>query len=222
MADVNEKKFLIKKINVEGGTGYIDYKSLANLPEIDDRLFENSTNAVQNKVVHAEIKSVETKIADLNKNFTETGTAANAAKLGGQDPSYYATKHYVDSRSPVSHESTETTYGTGSETKYGHVKLSDAVDSESDMSSGIAASPKAVKDVYDIASKGVADAAEAKSTADAAMPYSGGSFTGDIFAAASTDESFAKIHNIIVVDAETNLDNIIVPDGTIIFVKKKK
>lgn len=45
---------------------------------------------------------------------------------------------------PINHASTATTYGIGTASNYGHVKLSDSIDSISTASSGIAASPKAV------------------------------------------------------------------------------
>ncbi len=56
--------------------------------------------------------------------------------------------HPVDtSRAPTSHASTATTYGAGSSTNYGHVKLSDATNGTATAASGgTAASPKAVAD----------------------------------------------------------------------------
>ena len=55
----------------------------------------------------------------------------------------------TNSKAPTSHASTATTYGTGTDTKYGHVKLSDSTSSTSGVSGGIAATPKAVKAVND-------------------------------------------------------------------------
>ena len=52
---------------------------------------------------------------------------------------------------PTSHASTDTTYGIGTGSNYGHVKLSDATNSTSAASAGMAASPKAVKAAYDLA-----------------------------------------------------------------------
>ena len=63
---------------------------------------------------------------------------------------------------PTSHTSTATTYGVGNATQYGHLKLSDATDSASGVSGGVAATPAAAK-----AAKDAADAAQ--SSADAAM-----------------------------------------------------
>lgn len=56
------------------------------------------------------------------------------------------------SRAPTSHASSSTTYGKGTSGNYGHVKLSDAIDSTTAAASGgTAATPKAVKDALDAA-----------------------------------------------------------------------
>lgn len=70
---------------------------------------------------------------------------------------------------PTSHASTNTTHGVGNATQYGHLKLSDATNSSSGVTGGVAATPAAVK-----AAKEAADAAKeaadaAQSSADAAM-----------------------------------------------------
>lgn len=50
---------------------------------------------------------------------------------------------------PISHAHDSTTFGLGTDTKYGHVKLSDATDSTEDINEGVAATPAAVKATYD-------------------------------------------------------------------------
>lgn len=50
---------------------------------------------------------------------------------------------------PTMHSVTDTTYGVGTSSNYGHVKLSDSITSTSDVSSGIAATPNAIKQVND-------------------------------------------------------------------------
>lgn len=52
---------------------------------------------------------------------------------------------------PTSHASSGTGYGIGTSSNYGHVKLSDATNSTSAASAGVAASPSAVKAAYDLA-----------------------------------------------------------------------
>lgn len=55
------------------------------------------------------------------------------------------------SRAPTSHASSATTYGVGTSSNYGHVKLSDSTSSTSSTSAGVAATPAAVKAAYDLA-----------------------------------------------------------------------
>lgn len=52
---------------------------------------------------------------------------------------------------PISHAVSDTTYGAGSSSNYGHVKLSDSTNSTSSTGSGTAATPSAVKSAYDLA-----------------------------------------------------------------------
>ena len=55
----------------------------------------------------------------------------------------------LNNKAPLRHSSTQTTYGLGSLTDYGHVKLSVSLDSESGTSDGIAVAPFAIKTVND-------------------------------------------------------------------------
>lgn len=74
----------------------------------------------------------------------------------------------VAGKAPTDHASTATTYGAGSSTEYGHVKLSDATNVTSangGAATGVAASAYAVKLAYDRGSKGVTDAASAATAA---------------------------------------------------------
>lgn len=73
---------------------------------------------------------------------------------------------------PEDHASTETTYGRGTSTKYGHVKLSDATNSTYAASAGIAASPFAVKSAYDkaVAAQNTANTAQSTANSKASKP----------------------------------------------------
>ena len=57
----------------------------------------------------------------------------------------------LDRRSPTNHATNDTKYGVGNSSEYGHVKIIDDMNAIYDSTSGIAASPLAVKGVYDIA-----------------------------------------------------------------------
>lgn len=71
---------------------------------------------------------------------------------------------------PIDHAVNDTTYGKGTIGQYGHVKLSDATGSTDGSTSGIAATPLAVKTAYDkavAANTAAGNAASAASTAQA-------------------------------------------------------
>lgn len=70
---------------------------------------------------------------------------------------------------PTSHASTSTTHGVGNATQYGHLKLSDATNSSSGATGGVAATPAAVKAAKDAADAAQSSADNAQSSADAAM-----------------------------------------------------
>lgn len=59
----------------------------------------------------------------------------------------------VGGKAPTNHASTQTTYGKGTSTNYGHVKLSDSILSTADTAGGTAATPGAVKKAYDLANR---------------------------------------------------------------------
>lgn len=61
----------------------------------------------------------------------------------------------VSGKAPTNHASTATTYGKGTSTNYGHVKLSDSILSTSSTNGGTAATPYAVKLAYDLANRAV-------------------------------------------------------------------
>ena len=85
---------------------------------------------------------------------------------------------------PTDHSSTTTTYGIGNSTKYGHLKLSDAIDSTSGVSGGIAATPAAVRSAYNLANS-AASAAHVHTSLynnsnEIAGMYSGNVFIGNV------------------------------------------
>lgn len=101
--------------------------------------------------------------AELN---TLDGITATTAELNYVDGVTSAIQTQLNGKSPTSHASTATTYGIGTGSNYGHVKLSDSTSSTSAASAGIAASPAAVKAAYDLANTAKTNAATAQTTAD--------------------------------------------------------
>lgn len=78
-------------------------------------------------------------------------SAVTSTELGYLDGVTSAIQTQINGKAPTAHASTATTYGIGTSSNYGHVKLSDSTSSTSAASAGIAASPKAVKTAYDLA-----------------------------------------------------------------------
>ena len=83
---------------------------------------------------------------------------ASTHATGGSDPitptaigAAAASHNHTGTYAPLSHAASANTYGAGSGTNYGHVKLSAATNSTLGISGGTAATPSAVKAAYDLA-----------------------------------------------------------------------
>lgn len=103
----------------------------------------------------------------------------------------------IAEKAPISHSSDKSTYGLGSGSQFGHVKLSDATASGSNAGQGIAATPSAVNQVN-------ARVSTVDGIARAAMPKSGGTFTGNVLAS-SANEAGAFLRNIRVQNSASQL-----------------
>lgn len=88
-------------------------------------------------------------ISDITGNVSVS--TVTDTELGYLDGVTSSVQTQLDAKAPKSHASTATTYGAGTASYYGHVKLSDSVSSTSSTGSGVAATPKAVKQAYDLA-----------------------------------------------------------------------
>ena len=77
----------------------------------------------------------------------------------------------LDGKAPTSHANSGTTYGAGTASLYGHVKLSDTADSSLGVDSGTAVTPKALADVV-------------MTNLDNKLDKSGGTMTGPLGAGA--------------------------------------
>ncbi len=95
--------------------------------------------------------------AQINTNISnisalESSVSTNTSDINSLQSSLSSINTSLSDKAPTSHASTGTSYGMGNASNYGHVKLSDAVNSTSGASEGIAATPAAVKQVYDLLS----------------------------------------------------------------------
>lgn len=86
---------------------------------------------------------------------TTTSPKMDGTAAVGSETAYAKGDHVHPSdtsRAPTDHATSATTYGKGTSSNYGHVKLSDSTSSSTAAASGgTAATPKAVKDAYDLA-----------------------------------------------------------------------
>lgn len=80
----------------------------------------------------ADIKSIDTRVGVAEGNITKAQNGINGLQTA------------VDKKAPINHASTANTYGQGSSTNFGHVKVTDTVGA-TDASTGTAASPTGVQ-----------------------------------------------------------------------------
>ena len=99
----------------------------------------------------SDVVTVETLKNGMNIVKTVKGDAESTYRTGNVN----ITAANVGA-SPENHASTGTMYGTGTSTKYGHVKLSDSTSASTGVAGGTAATPKAVSDAL-AAAKAYAD-----------------------------------------------------------------
>ena len=117
----------------------------------------------------ATLNKVKTNATTTNANhfltFSSSSTTNNSEELSKVSTVYvnpstgglYATSLFQNGTNissiyaPISHATTATTYGLGTSSNYGHVRLSNSITSTSGESDGIAATPNAVKLALDSA-----------------------------------------------------------------------
>lgn len=104
---------------------------------------------------------------DLANQASGTAQGANAVAMNAKQVAADAAA-MAEGCAPKAHASAQTTYGAGSAAQYGHVKLSDATNGTGDVTGGVAATPKAVKTAYDLASQASSAASSAYDLANEA------------------------------------------------------
>ena len=100
----------------------------------------------------SQASSAASSAYDLANEAGQVATDAAQTAAGAQSAAE-AAQAAVGGKAPTNHASTQTTYGKGTSTNYGHVKLSDSILSTSDTAGGTAATPGAVKKAYDLANR---------------------------------------------------------------------
>lgn len=100
----------------------------------------------------SQASSAASSAYDLANEAGQVATDAAQTAADAQSAAE-AAQAAVGGKAPKSHASTQATYGKGTSTNYGHVKLSDSILSTSDTAGGTAATPGAVKKAYDLANR---------------------------------------------------------------------
>lgn len=190
------------KIDAIIGEGAIE--TLNTIGELSDAIMENESildalnDAIGSKANASDLIS--------HKNNTSNPHNVTASQLGlgnvnntsdANKPISTATQTALNAKAPTSHSSADATYGLGTNAKFGHVKLSDSVNSTSSINDGIAATPTAVKTAYDLANTAKVNANTAQVTADSKI--------GSVSLASGTNNGTLKL----TVDG-TSTDNIAV------------
>lgn len=100
---------------------------------------------------------------------------------------------FPTSMTPTSHASPDTIYGIGDSSNYGHVKLSDSTNDTNGESSGIAATPAAVKKAYDLAKQALEASGESKELTEEMLHNLFGDKLPDITLANNSPATIQKV-----------------------------
>jgi len=121
----------------------------------------------------------------------------------------------LSAKAPTSHASSSTTYGAGTSSNYGHVKLSDSTSSTSGVSGGVAATPAAVKAAYDLAN-GKAAASHTHNASEVSAGTLAGRVQGNATAMATL--SNAQVRSISAGTSDLTAGTSTLATGTLYFV----
>ena len=132
----------------------------------------DATNSTSGKSAGIAATPAAVKSAYDLANTANTAAGANATAIAAETTAREGAVNTIntalDGKAPTFHAVNANTYGLGTGSVYGHVKLSDSTSSTSAASAGIAASPKAVKAAYDLANTANTAAGTAQTTAESA------------------------------------------------------
>lgn len=133
-----------KTSQLENDSGFITKHQ--DLPEIVDNLTTDDATKVlsarQGKVLKTSLDSLNGSNLKINSSSIISIENEVNSKVSNTD------ERLTNARTPVSHATNSTTYGGGTSTNYGHIKLSDSYTSNVSADNSVGASSKAVADCY--------------------------------------------------------------------------
>ena len=163
-----------------------DALSLARTNKSDIADTQGTVTSLTSRVVAVEGKANQNK-TDIASLDTRVEGAEGAITEARNDIDGLRTA--VDGKAPADHASTANTYGQGSSTKFGHLKVSDS--GSAAASSGTAASPKMVTDQINALKSALAPTALIEATT---VKYSGGISGSGTFSVYAN--SFTKVVSV--------------------------
>ena len=164
----------------------VDLEALAHeveiLSDVDEGTLAEIEQLVEylknNEDILDQITKSKVNVSDIVNNLTSDETNKPLAAAQGKvlkalydalEKTLNTVKETANGAAPKSHSSAGTEYGIGTGSNYGHVKLSDSDNDASGASSGVAATPAAVKKAKDAANSAATAASNAKTAADNAQ-----------------------------------------------------
>ncbi len=131
-------------------------EAMDTLKELADAIAQNSDimsalqSAIGNKANEAELSG---HISDTNNPHNVTKEQLDLENVDNTSdidkPISTAIQEALNGKAPTNHASNGTGFGKGTRTAFGHVKLSEVINSSTGADAGIAVAPKAVKTAYD-------------------------------------------------------------------------
>ena len=131
---LNAIKALVRVTGTAAIAGAVKSSTDSGKVSIDENGIMTVNNLGIPSSLNTTVKNIVGAINEILLNYTNNKATTDAAITGLQN-----------SKAPNNHASGETTYGVGTASTYGHVKLYDGIDSDSGSNSGVAATPAAVK-----------------------------------------------------------------------------
>lgn len=131
---LNAIKALVRVTGTAAIAGAVKSSTDSGKVSIDENGIMTVNNLGIPSSLNTTVKNIVGAINEILLDYTNNKATTDAAITGLQN-----------SKAPNNHASEETTYGVGTASTYGHVKLYDGIDSDSGSNSGVAATPAAVK-----------------------------------------------------------------------------
>lgn len=148
--DLSDTFYLVWTANLGNHNEFIGLQEVANQVSDNRDAIDTKQATITggaSTITNSNLTASRALVSDSNGKVAVS--AVTSTELGYIDGVTSNVQTQLNAKAPKSHASTATTYGIGTSSNYGHVKLSDSTSSTSSTGSGVAATPAAVKAAYD-------------------------------------------------------------------------